>query len=504
MRLRNIFAAFTALLTVMILAAPSSARVIEKVQYVAVMMDGKKIGYGKMTREVVGDKVKTSEYMNLTITRGDVSIQMKITEAFEETVDGKPLSFRVVHDMGVMAATIVGKINAGGKIDVETSAGGKVIKKTVTWPEGAMMPEALRVLAKRNGLVEGTKYAVKVFSAADQKAMDAEISVGKTGPVDLFGRVVTLTRVNVTIKSSSGAITATSYVNADQDALKTVVPMMGMKLELIVCSEQFAKSPNQPVDFFDKLFIKSPKPFNPAGASAISYTLEPLAGKGRKLRIPETGHQRVHRRKDGNIQVTVSRVKALAGQPLPYKGKDAQAISALKPTRYIQSDDAAVIALAKQVVGDTKDAAEAARKIEQYVHKYINKKDLSIGYASAAEVAKSRQGDCSEHAVLTAALCRAVGIPARIVMGVAYVKRFGGAKDIFGPHAWNSVYIGGKWVDLDATFGRFGPGHIALAGGDGGDPGDFFGMINTLGYFRIVRVSVVREKGSPTPSMKQN
>ena len=84
--------------------------------------------------------------------------------------------------------------------------------------------------------------------------------------------------------------------------------------------------------------------------------------------------------------------------------------------------------------------------------KYINNKSLSVGYASAAEVVESRQGDCSEFAVLTAALCRAVGIPAQVAVGVAYVQDFMGLEG-FGGHAWAQAYVGtdeqgqnGEWL----------------------------------------------------------
>ena len=69
---------------------------------------------------------------------------------------------------------------------------------------------------------------------------------------------------------------------------------------------------------------------------------------------------------------------------------------------------------------------EAVRRIESFVARYIDNKSMSVGYASAVEVVESRQGDCSEFAVLTAALCRAVGIPAQVVVGIAYVKEFAG------------------------------------------------------------------------------
>jgi len=135
---------------------------------------------------------------------------------------------------------------------------------------------------------------------------------------------------------------------------------------------------------------------------------------------------------------------------------------------------------------------------------YIENKSLSVGYASAVEVAASRQGDCTEHAVLVAAMCRAVGIPAQVVTGVAYVEDFAGLQG-FGGHAWVQVYVGGdpaarepgKWVGLDAAFksaglGGYDPGHIALAVGNGNIE-EFFSLVKLLGRFKIDKVTVSKE-----------
>ena len=159
----------------------------------------------------------------------------------------------------------------------------------------------------------------------------------------------------------------------------------------------------------------------------------------------------------------------------------------------LQSNDEQIIKLARQAIGNTKDAAEAARKIEAFVAGYIGNLNLSVGYASAVEVANSRQGDCTEFAVLTAALCRAVGIPAQVVAGIAYVDDFAGLRG-FGGHAWTQAYIGDKWIGLDAAFkgsgrGGYDAGHIALATGNG-EPIDFFNLATTLGRFKIENVTV--------------
>jgi transglutaminase-like putative cysteine protease len=211
--------------------------------------------------------------------------------------------------------------------------------------------------------------------------------------------------------------------------------------------------------------------------------------------IPSNDNQKAQRLDNGNVILKVEPVAAPAGVKFPYKGKDATILEATKPTRYLQSDNEQVIDLAHRAVGEIKDAAEAARKIEAFVAGYIENRSLSVGYASAAEVAASRQGDCSEFAVLTAAMCRAVGIPAQVVAGVAYVDDFLGNRG-FGGHAWTQAYIGDRWIGLDASFrsagrGGYDAGHIALAAGNG-EPADLFNMAPTLGQFKIDKVIVNR------------
>ena len=461
-------------------------------QYFALFMGGKKSGYSKHTRRVVGGKVTNVETMVITISRGGTALTISQVERHVETTDGKPLAFKAVQDAGIMASTIDGVIDTDGKVSVTVTTGQSVQKRTITWPEGAMMNEALHLLQKKKGLAEGTTYTARVFSTSLLKAMDADVRVGATRDVDLLGRVVPLTEVTVTMKGPTGAITFVSYDDKNFRSQKSVIPMLGMKMELVACSRQFAMSENDVVDFLDRLLLSPPEPLTGVGsAKAITYTLEPTsqpAGKA-KLRFPATDNQAVRNGDNGSVIITVRPVRPEAGATYPYKGKDKVALDALKATRYVQCDDEKIKSLASRAVGDTKDAAEAVRKIEKFVRNYITKKDFSVGYASAVEVAASRQGDCTEHAVLTAALCRAVGIPAQVVSGLAYIENFGGRKGIFGPHAWNRALVGGKWVGFDAALGGYDAGHITLAFGDG-DTDDFFGIISTLGCFKIEKVAI--------------
>ena len=104
---------------------------------------------------------------------------------------------------------------------------------------------------------------------------------------------------------------------------------------------------------------------------------------------------------------------------------------------------------------------EIAVALERYVHETVATKDFSQTFATAAETAASRQGDCTEHAVLLAALARVCGIPSRVAIGLVYVPRAQG----FGYHMWTEVFVDGHWLPLDATLGQghIGAAHIKLA-----------------------------------------
>lgn len=71
------------------------------------------------------------------------------------------------------------------------------------------------------------------------------------------------------------------------------------------------------------------------------------------------------------------------------------------------------------------------------------------GFDVASQVARHRSGDCTEHAVLFAALARRFGWPTRIVVGSVFV-RAAGSLYAYG-HAWTEVYDADRWRPVDPT-----------------------------------------------------
>lgn len=481
------------------LASSGSPRLaLGETDYFAVFMEGRKVGHAIQSRIVAGGKVTTTEKVSLTMSRADVPVTINTTETNIETTNGESLGFEVEQEFAGMPMRVVGTVDEQGKINLTAISMGAEQKSTLDWPSGAVMAEGLRLLTLKKGLKQGTRYITKIFSPTLLQAVDAEILIGPKQNVDLLGRIVALTEVTTTLNMpSTGQIVLTAYIDKDLRAQKSITTIAGMQVEMVTCAKEFALGENDVLELVDKMFLASPQPLDDVdSAESITYHLSP-AKETDSFTVPSNDNQTVRQLKDGAAIVRVRPAAAPAGARFPYKGKDNTIMEAMKPTRFLQSDHKEIIVLSRHAIGGAKDAAEAARRIEAFVANYIENKSLSVGYASAVEVAASRQGDCSEFAVLTAAMCRAVGIPAQVAVGVAYVDDFAGLQG-FGGHAWTQAYVGGRWVGLDAAFksagrGGYGPGHIALAVGNG-EPGDFFNLASALGQFKIDKMIVNRRE----------
>lgn len=118
----------------------------------------------------------------------------------------------------------------------------------------------------------------------------------------------------------------------------------------------------------------------------------------------------------------------------------------LKEAEMIESNDTVLLATAKQVTDGSENLWEATCRLSHWITKNIHG---SILGGSARETFDHKSGLCGSQSMLMAALCRAVGIPARVVWGCLYTPEYGGS---FGHHAWNEVFIGeAGWIPIDVT-----------------------------------------------------
>ncbi len=124
----------------------------------------------------------------------------------------------------------------------------------------------------------------------------------------------------------------------------------------------------------------------------------------------------------------------------------------LRPNGIITSEDDRVKSLARRVIGNRQNPWDQAVEIEHWVFENIRDKNFATAFAPADEVARNLTGDCSEHAVLAAAMSRAAGIPSRLAVGLLYVDNTKQKLQGFGYHVWHEVYVNQRWVALDASW----------------------------------------------------
>ena len=130
----------------------------------------------------------------------------------------------------------------------------------------------------------------------------------------------------------------------------------------------------------------------------------------------------------------------------------------LLPSRYCESDRFGE--MATEIVGTSQPGYAQVVAITDWVRKTIRNTPLSSTYpVSAIEVHQRSEGVCRDLAHVAIALCRALCIPARLVVGYLHELE---PMDI---HAWFEAYLGGEWHVFDPASPNADGARIAIAHG---------------------------------------
>jgi len=182
--------------------------------------------------------------------------------------------------------------------------------------------------------------------------------------------------------------------------------------------------------------------------------------------IPQDHRQKILQSKQ-SADGTYSSVLLVNSEPIIVVRPAQRPVAIFNPPEFledsaeVQSKHPLIRTLAKELVGDTKDAWRAAQTINLWVYSNLEKE--LVDSVSALNALRTRKGECQSHTYLFTALARAAGIPTKIVNGLVYSPQFKG----FLYHAWPEVYVG-EWRALDPTFGQdtVDATHIKLSEGE--------------------------------------
>ena len=455
--------------------------------WMTVLLDGRKIGNMHLTRRVQGDHVVTTQALSIELARTGIKVGLSSSETDTETRDGKPLGFETRSSISGIESVITGTVRSDGMCDVTTNIGGNPQKRTIAWPKGALLAEGLRLAEEKTSLKPGGHFTELAFQAESLDAVEVATTVGEGERIDLPDGVRKLIRIEQLIELPGAPTKSVAWVNNDQDIQKMTMSVMGYELTMLACSKSCAQAPNQSADILTHALAAAPAALTPDDLHngviiRLSSTQADVS-----LSFASTDEQRVTKIGNG-AELRIAPISAdskidneIAPQPSDSKSND-----------WLQSDAPEVRKLAQQGAGGAKDPLAQMQNLETFVRGFIRNKNLSVGYASALEVAKNPEGDCTEHAVLLAALGRSLNIPTRVVDGLAYTNHYAGVDHVFVPHAWAQAWVNGKWQSFDAALFGFDAGHIALSVGDG-DPWRFFAGLETLGRMKVDSVAPLQK-----------
>ncbi len=117
----------------------------------------------------------------------------------------------------------------------------------------------------------------------------------------------------------------------------------------------------------------------------------------------------------------------------------------LMPSRYCESD--ILSRVAQQLFGDLPRGVSRVHAIENWIHKNIYyMPGFSNSTTTAQEVFVQRAGVCRDFAHLGITFCRALNIPARLVVGYVYFQE--PPQDF---HAVFEAWLDNRWVVFDPT-----------------------------------------------------
>ena len=429
--------------------AADLARYGSGAQWKGVYYRGEKIGF------MVGQTVPTSDGFEL---QEDGQLQMALlgattaarihTSAMVDQAFALR-SFAFSLDPGTGAVAVKGTVD-GRRLDltVETPSGKRTERRELAEPPALSLNLSRRLAAE--GLATGQHRQLAVFDPATLRNAPLSLDVQAREIVRAAGRPVPAFKVRMQF----GGLVSTSWITDVGEVVREESPM-----GLIVVKETRDRATALAVpgdvqsDMLEAAAIvpTGPKIDDPALVERLRLRLDGVEAHGLDL---DGGGQSA----DGNV------VEIRDSRTLPLGPPDPEARNYLAAEPFLESDAPEVRAEAAKAVQGVAGGRARAERLVRYVNALLEKKP-TVSLPSAREVLRTKVGDCNEHTALYVAMARALGIPARIAVGLVFLH---GA---FYYHAWPEIYVEergrGAWMPVDPTLNQFPADatHLRLARG---------------------------------------
>jgi hypothetical protein len=432
-------------------------------------VEGSCIGHVHTTVEALpgseGKKLRITQALHLAFQRQRAAVRLRMDQGTEETADGKVLGvfMRQYHEQGQQLELIGTVQDDVLRVVVD---GGR-IKRELPWSEEVVgLGRLLHVFQERKPS-PGETFSLHTFEPTINAVVTLQVAVRQREEVELPGGRKSLLRVEMTpekIVTPRATVQLPATVwwldetfvplrrQIELDGLGTVVLLRTTRTQATAPATGTGRTTDIGLKTLIPLNRPVARPFTSRGAV---YRVTVKGDPEPATALVQDSHQEIREVRGNTLEVVVhpqSRKAATAQVKDP--GPEVRA-----SCHYIDSSDPRVQELARQAVGEEQDPWRKALRLEGWVKRNM-RVDNAAPMVPASQTARELRGDCRMYALLTAALCRAQGIPARTALGLIQVDR--GGRSFMGFHMWAEVWIDGQWLGLDATLGQGGVGTAHL------------------------------------------
>lgn len=433
--------------------------------------------------------------LRLTVKRSGETVQLGMDAGTIETTQGKVLGTFFRHFLGqAKTLEITGVVN-GDQLHL-TLDNTKALKPAPWNASVAGLARQVRLLQERD-IKPGEALSYLSFEPSINLVVKTAVQARDFEEVELFGGKQKKRLLRVESKAEKvqnvQLPTLVSWLGDDLMPLRSEaeIPPFG-RVTLYRTTKAVATSPGLTANLTDintTQYVKlSRRIANPYNTTAALYRVTVRDEQDATKVFARDERQQVKKSQGKTIELEVRtngvRQETVKAVPTEYT----------QSSYFITSDDTRVKNLARTAVAGEMDPWKKAQRIEKWVN--LNMKVTSDeALAPADHVARTLRGDCTEFAMLTAAMCRAEGIPSRTSVGLIYADVQTGP--VFAFHMWTEVLVRGKWVGLDATLGRghVGATHLKIRDQSWHATYDQAPLLPVFGVLGRLAIEVVRTEG---------
>ena len=438
---------------------------LERDSWMNILQNGRKIGVSHTTflRRKNGYLLKETLYMRINTMGLVQDINLKTVGRLYPDFTLSSFDFNISSGRFVFSA----KGNVSGNVlSIKTHGLESTGSFNIKIPERVYLAAGIMNAVEASGLEPGEEVAFQIFDPSTMASEPVSVRVIEHEEILNMGVKKKAKKIAMMFKG----VTQLAWVGENGEVIKEK-GFLGISLEKTTRDHALF---DLPVESSQDLTMGVSVPSNVPINNADTLT---------RLEVEISGISYDHLSLDGGRQSLNGNLLIINKESVPDAPNDYDVtelkesqLKFLAPSLFIESNHPKIRDLVKKIVAADETPLKKTINLVDWINKNIEKRPV-ISLPDALAVIENRAGDCNEHAVLLAALARAVGIPAKLEAGLVYLN------GRFYYHAWNLLYLG-KWITVDSLFGQL-PADVTHIRFSSGELKQQLDLISVIGKLKL-------------------